>query len=44
LPLDYAYALKDAEGQILREELEKIGFLGDRDELFLVKSPLTHIW
>ncbi|MBX3170485.1 MAG: Zn-dependent hydrolase [Candidatus Eremiobacteraeota bacterium] len=32
LTLDYAYGLKDRDGLRLRDELEKIGFLGDCDE------------
>lgn len=32
LSLDYAYELKDRDGLRLRDELEKIGFLGDCDE------------
>ncbi|MFN8607055.1 MAG: M20 family metallo-hydrolase [Vulcanimicrobiota bacterium] len=32
LPLEYAYELRDRDGLRLRDELEKIGFLGDQDE------------
>lgn len=32
LSLDYAYELKDRDGLRLRDELEKIGFLGEHDE------------
>jgi len=31
LDLESAYALRDRDGAVLRDELERIGFLGDRD-------------
>jgi N-carbamoyl-L-amino-acid hydrolase len=31
LALESAYALRDRDGAVLRDELERIGFLGDRD-------------
>lgn len=39
LPLDYAYELKDRDGLRLRDELEKIGFLGEHDEQVKPRMP-----
>ena len=32
IPLEHAYALKDRDGKVVREELERIGFLGTANE------------
>lgn len=41
IPLDDAYAKTDRDGLVLRDELEKIGFLGDADPR--VKPPYAYL-
>jgi len=41
IPLEDAYAKTDRDGLVLRDELEKVGFLGDADPL--VKPPHAYL-